>query len=352
MGPLNAGVFRDMIGKHEKAEVVSLPDRLLFPGQILSLTAQTADRLVAAGSGDAALLYLFLLRRGGALEVSAAVRALKWPPGRVEAAFDALAGLGLADRAAVSAPPPRPEPAEPPEYTAADLTRELEDKSSPFPALVGEVQRRLGKLLSTADLKMLYLLYDYLALPAEVIMLLVSWCVEEMESKYGPGRKPKLSQIRKEGFAWHRHGIDTTEAAEAHLKKLSALRKRTGAILPLLGIRDRAPVEAERRYIAAWVEMGFEDEAIRLAYERTVLQKQSMNWPYMNSILKSWHQKGLHTVAAVQAGDSSRPQGSVSNAPRPMPAPPGEADRRVREDLARMRAALREGRQLQQKGEE
>ena len=205
---------------------------------------------------------------------------------------------------------------------------------------MGEVQRRLGKILSTSDLKMLYTLYDFLSLPAEVILLLVNYCVEEMEHKYGPGRRPRLSQIRKEGFVWRRLGVDTFEAADAYLRKQATLRTRTAAVLPLLGITGRAPVEAERRYIAAWLDMGFEDGAIRLAYERTVLQKGNMNWPYLNSILKSWHQKGLHTVAQVQAGDSGRPR--ASSAPQPMPAPPGEADRRVREDLERMREYLRQ----------
>ena len=41
---------------------------LLLPGDILSMTARAADRLMGAGNGDAALLYLWLLRRGGRLE--------------------------------------------------------------------------------------------------------------------------------------------------------------------------------------------------------------------------------------------------------------------------------------------
>lgn len=315
--------------------------KLLYPGAILSLSADCADRLCSAGNGDAALLYLHLLRRAGEFDPRRAAHLLHWAPERVEEAFEALVKLGLADRSEKVSPPAAPqEPEEPPEYTAADLTRELEDGSSPFPGLVGEVQRRLGKILSTSDLKMLYTLYDFLSLPAEVILLLVNYCVEEMEHKYGPGRKPRLSQIRKEGFVWRRLGVDTFEAADAYLRKQATLRTRTAAVLPLLGITGRAPVEAERKYIAAWLDMGFEDGAIRLAYERTVLQKGNMNWPYLNSILKSWHQKGLHTVAQVQAGDSDRPR--VSSAPQPMPTPPGEADRRVREDLERMREYLRQ----------
>ena len=171
---------------------------LLLPGEIVSMTARAANRLVAGGNGDAALLYLHLLARGGKLDAAAARKSLHWDEARLEEGWKALVSLGLADGEAgpaQAAPPPEAPPG-PPDYTAADITRELEDKASTFPGLVNEVQRRLGKILSTADLKSLYTLYDYLALPAEVICLLVSWCVEEFQRKYGPGHKPRMSQIQ------------------------------------------------------------------------------------------------------------------------------------------------------------
>ena len=36
-----------------------------LPGNILSMAGAAADRLLSAGSGDAALLYLYLLKAGG-----------------------------------------------------------------------------------------------------------------------------------------------------------------------------------------------------------------------------------------------------------------------------------------------
>ena len=36
-----------------------------LPGGVLAMTGQAADRLLKLDSGDAALLYLHLLRRGG-----------------------------------------------------------------------------------------------------------------------------------------------------------------------------------------------------------------------------------------------------------------------------------------------
>ena len=279
---------------------------VLLPGGVISMTDAAADRLIRAGSGEAALLYLYLLRRGGVFEADGVRKALGWTAEQVRGAYQALANLGLVDKEADLAPTPTPpEPDGPPDYTAADIARELEG-NSPFPALVRELERRLGRVLSTADLKLLYTIYDYLALPAEVVLLLTTWCIEETERKYGPGRRPRMSQIRKEAFVWHRLGVDTPEAADAHVRTLSALRDREKSILPRLGIAGRLPVEAERKYISSWVEMGFDDDAIALAYERTVLKKGSLVWPYMNSILKSWHQKGLHTLQQIKEGDSTR----------------------------------------------
>lgn len=298
---------------------------LFLPGGVVAMPAEAADRLIASGSGDAALLYLYLLRKNGAASLEEAGNALRWDGARLTTAWDVLSGKGLAP-AMPQAAPTKPLQEEPPEYTAEDIARELDDQNSPFPALVGEVQRRLGKILSTVELKTLYTIYDFLALPAEVICLLVSWCVEEMERKYGPGRMPKMPQIRKEAFVWHRLGVDTAEAADAYIKRQAELRTREGQVLSLLGITGRPAVDGERKYIAAWTDMGFGDEVIRMAYERTVLKKQTMSWPYMNSILRSWHQKGLHTPAEIETGDAApmRPQGPVPNAPAP--AGPG-ADR-------------------------
>ena len=311
---------------------------LLLPGRILAMDARAAERLVAAGSGDGALLYLWLLGRGGKLDPAQARKALNWDQGRLESAAAALRDMGLSDGRTEAEPAPPPAPEGPPEYTAADITRELEQAGSPFPGLVGEVQRRLGKVLSTADLKSLYTIYDYLALPPEVICLLVNWCAEEFRRKYGPGRMPRLSQIQREAFKWKRLGVDTAQAADAYLKKQALYRGREGDILRLLGLAPRPLVDKERKKVEAWTDMGFDDQALRLAYEKTVYKKQGMDWDYMNGILCGWHKKNLHTLAEIEAGDAPRRRGPAM---QDRPAQPGEADRRVREDVARMREFLR-----------
>ena len=307
--------------------------QLLTPGSILAMTDQAADRLLKLDSGDAALLYLHLLRRGG-------LDGLRWPEERRQGALKQLQEQGLVSQTIASpAPPPEPPEAPPPEYSLEDITTALNDKASTFPALADAGERRLGKKLTANDLKTLYTLYDHLALPTEVIFLLVNWCVEEMERKYGPGRRPFLSQIRKEGFVWARKGIDTVEAAERHLQSLVRLRSRGAQVLQLLDIAPRPLVEREKKYIADWDQMGFDDETIREAYERTIVKKQSLDWNYMNGILRRWHEKGLHTLAAVREGDHDvRPVQAAS--PQGQDRAPAGQEEQTRADMERMRRLL------------
>lgn len=269
-------------------------------GEVVSMTGEVADRLLKL-PGDAALLYIALCRGGG--DLNQAEGRLGWQRLRLEAAYESLQGAGLVGARSASAPPLLRDNA-PPEYNTGDVVSALERDAS-FAALQREVERRLGTMLTPADLKQLYTIYDYLALPPEVILTLAIWCVEEMEEKYGIGRRPRMSQIKKAAYRWRDMGIDTLGAAEEFLRRQKGLRRRERELLPRLGVRGRAPLDKEREYLSAWIDWGFPDDVIVMAYERTLLKKQAMSWPYMNSILKSWHAKGLHTVQAVEAGDAA-----------------------------------------------
>lgn len=298
----------------------------LILGQVVALSGEAADKLIVRGEGDAALLCLALLRHG---DTEKARKALRWTQERTEQAWAVLAQLGLVAAEKVPEPEHAPlEPESPPEYLRADILKAMADEPT-FQGLYQAVERRLGKKLSDTDLKSLYEIYDFLALPVEVILLLITRCVEEFQEKYGPGRVPRMTLIKKTAYAWQRMGIDTAEAAEEYLKKQSRLRERERELLPLLDITGRPPVDREREYLHAWVEMGFPDDAIRLAYERTVMKKQALNWPYMNSILKSWHSKGLHTVSDIQSKDSD--PGRKKTAPANQK--PQDAGDRLRRDM-------------------
>jgi len=272
---------------------------LLLPNEILSMSAQAARRLVEAGEGDCALLYLALLESG---EPQKAGRALHWGQEKLSAVYARLAELELV--AAERTPAPENEPEKLPQYSREDLLHALEGEPD-FCALYREVERLLGRTFSDADLQSLYTVYDGMALPAEVILLLVSYMIRTVRRQSGkPGAMPRMIQIRTEASRWKRMGLDTVEAAEEHLRRQELVDRREGEILTIAGIREnRAARERERKYITQWVELGLSNDMIALACDRTVTQKGQMNWSYANQILNSWHRSGWQTREQVEAGD-------------------------------------------------
>lgn len=303
------------------------------------LSGPVVRRLIREGNGDAALAYIAVLQNKGAMDEEKLSDLLNWPPQRVGRAMEALSRQGLAARPAGSpaSPPPREaeKPQTPPretrpEYTRADLARAMEGRE--FAALTGAVEEKLGKKLTTPDLGLLLGLYDDLGLPADVIFLLVGFCVERSAAQYGPGRRPTMRQIEREGYTWARLGLMTQEAASAHIRRQAEARRQLPRMMRLLGLGDRKPAPSEEKYLTAWIDMGFQPEAVELAYDKTVLKCKELKWPYMNRILTSWHQKGLHTLEEIRRGD--RPGGPAA------PGSRGKEPEGVREDLARMEKYL------------
>ena len=268
------------------------------------LPAQQADRLIGRGDGDAALLYLCLLRADRGVTAQELQRKLKWSQLRLHAAETALQALGLIDR------PPEQKPPEPaqerPVYTADDLT-DLLTGDAGFRMLVPQTEEKLGKRLKTADLQILAGLYDDLGLPADVIYLLVCHCVTRSEERYGPGRRPTLRQIEKEGYHWAQRGLFDQESASRYLRDWNVRRSAMSRYMQVLGLGDRRPVESEERYITDWMDKGFPPETVALAYDKTVFYKKELNWRYLNGILRRWHENGWHTEEEVRQSDSRKP---------------------------------------------
>ena len=268
------------------------------------LPAQQADRLIGRGDGDAALLYLCLLRADRGVTAQELQRRLKWSQLRLHAAETALQELGLIDR------PPEQKPPEPaqerPVYTADDLT-DLLTGDAGFRMLVPQTEEKLGKRLKTADLQILAGLYDVLGLPADVIYLLVCHCVARSEERYGPGRRPTLRQIEKEGYHWAQRGLFDQESASRYLRDWNVRRSAMSRYMQVLGLGDRRPVESEERYITDWMDKGFPPETVALAYDKTVFYKKELNWRYLNGILRRWHENGWHTEEEVRQSDSRKP---------------------------------------------
>ncbi len=282
----------------------------------LTIGAEDVEKLLRLGSGDAALLYLFLLKNGGRLDREEASRSLRLSrPLEEGMALLRQAGLIRGETPPAPRAPEAPkEREELPEYTAAEV-RSRADADPGFRELLAETSDRLGRVLSGADMKILFGIYNDLGLPSDVILLLLGYCLEECRRRFGEGRKPTLRQIQKEAYIWCREELFNLELADRYLRERTARRGRLGELCGLLGIRGRSLAPSEEKYLLAWLDMGFGQEAILRAYDKTVSKKGELAWPYMNRILENWHAKGLHTVPEIEAGDRPPRRGG----------PPGEA---------------------------
>lgn len=271
----------------------------------IALSNRVVDKLLAEASGDAALLYLYLLRQNGSYDSLAAGKALRWTAERLISAMAELERLELVKGPTVD-PAPAPTAKDAPTYTAEAIRREIEQQNSPFPGLVDQVERCLGDKLTYQDLQKLMELYDYLGLPAEVIFLLVNHMMDETVHRKGPGRLPKMWEIKREGYSWAKKGIDTLEAATAYMKKVEYFRTNEGQLLSALGINGRTATEKEKTYLSAWLDWGFHADGVQLAFEQTMFHKREWNWNYCSAILKRWHQAGLHTAGEILAAQQAQ----------------------------------------------
>lgn len=268
-------------------------------------------KLLWAKNPDIALLYLYITAGNDPKE---AEQALQLSQSRLSCAAATLRQLGLwpEEKKAVILSGERPQ------YTERDVLTAM-DGSKSFQALYGEIQRVLGRTLNTEELKILLGFTHYLGLPAEVISLLVSYCKQRARDK-GSLRNPSLRAIEKEAYYWAEQGIDSMEEAVAFIQNQNVRRSQISHLMQLLQIRGRNLTPGEEKYAKAWLDMGFDDDVIALAYERTCLNTGGLSWPYMNKILTRWHDEGLLTLKQVKSGDKK------PAAPKGASGKPGQAE--------------------------
>ena len=288
----------------------------------VDLTIEKAhmEKLLCAANGDAALLYLYL-HSGNPLQQAA--QDLRLSQSRLQCAEANLRQLGLWQQDKVTF-----VPGQRPDYTEKDVISAM-DGDTDFLRLYGEVQRVLGKSLNTEELKILLGFVRYLGLSSEVISLLVTYCKERSRQK-GSLRNPSLRSIEKEAYAWAEQGIDTVDEAIAFITRQNIRNSRLGQLMKLLQIRGRNLTAGEERYAQQWLDMGFEEDALALAYERTCLNTGGLSWAYMHKILTRWHEAGIHTLAEIQAGDKKS-------------VPKGASGQLGQAELDAIQKALREG---------
>lgn len=298
-----------------------------------TVSGAAAEKLIASKNPTAALLYIYIMSRGEMVSASNAAAVLGKSEQDISAAFSCLASLGLIGSAPDAVQVKKAAADEMPQYTAQDVKNEMRE-GSVFPQLATEAERILGRILSSDDLRKLLGMYDYLALPPEVIVLLITYCRDEVISRYKGQRSVSMRYIEKVAFSWEKDGICTLELAESYIKNRTEIRNLSDGIRDIIGIRDRALTATEQKYVDAWAQLNLPRDVIELAYDRTVVNTGKLTWKYMDTILRSWSANGIKTAAQAngEMKKPAAPKSAQSTAPAKV----------TREDLERRRRLIRE----------
>lgn len=261
---------------------------LLPEGELRVARCDMLDKLIAVGDGDAALLYLYILRHGGITEGKTAQRALHLSAERYERAAFTLNNL-----TAPIEPPKEDKHAETPQYTADELRRARLDDHR-FAAVCESAESTLGRTLTEGQLRCLLTAYDHLGLTAEAIIELLAY----LKNEKGVVR---LAHIKQETYQWADMGIVTAQDAQAYLARKVNEKPLSEAIYKALGTDPTQPSPKEQRVCRFALAHGFPPEAVALAVQRTDKQQGHKSLDYTLGILRKWDASGVHTVSEITA---------------------------------------------------
>ncbi|MBQ6372124.1 MAG: DnaD domain protein [Oscillospiraceae bacterium] len=276
-----------------------------------SIPEEDARRLISAHNGNVALLYVWQSLNGH-FDAEAAARDLCMTSGEISDARERLERLFSSvsseeGRSSAAEKKAGPTESEPPQYGTDDVKIILESAAD-FKSVVEEAARILGRSLSTPDIATLLAIYDHLGVPAEVMMELINYCHESSRERFGPSKRVSVNYIYKEACRWADEGILSFEAAEDYIARQKELSTRLAQVTAMLNLDPRHITDTPLKYIRSWISLGFDDQSIAEAYDRTFTNTGNLSWKYMDAILNKWHIAGLHTIDQIKSKDVRKGQ--------------------------------------------
>ena len=164
-------------------------------------------------------------------------------------------------------------------YTKSDFTTAMHGNEK-IKQLITLSSQLLNKTLSTNDMNVIFMFYDYLKFPPEVIFSLLEYCISIGKSN--------MRYIEKVAISWADAEINTLAKANAFIRsknKEAELLKKYKTMFKIVG-RDFTDTEAE--LIKTWVNTyKLSDEEILSAYEITVTNTGKVALKYMDSVIKN-----------------------------------------------------------------
>lgn len=165
-------------------------------------------------------------------------------------------------------------------------------------SLFQDSEAMLGKTLSPALSAVLLTAHDDYCLPAEVILMLVSYVAST--------GKTTTAYIEALVKNWSEDGVNSIADAEIKIKALDEKIRAWKKFLSATGTPFRAPSKNEEELSYHWVyEMKFSSAMLSAAYERCVDNTGKLSLKYIRTILENWYKLGIKTPESLEAYEAS-----------------------------------------------
>lgn len=172
---------------------------------------------------------------------------------------------------------------------------EILNSSPDISELFQNVECYLGPLNHTQQNSLIWM-FNYLGLKKEVIIILLQYCIGI--------KKTNFSYIEKIAVSWSENEINSLEAAQEEVERLTRFSDFTGTIMKMFEM-SRRPTTKQADFISQWQNEGYSAELIGYAYEKTIEQINKLSFEYINKILLSWKENGFTTIRHVKEAESN-----------------------------------------------
>ena len=204
-----------------------------------------------------------------------------------------------------------------PQYTIEELSF-YQKQSRDIASLFSHGEQTLGKMLTYNDMNVLFGFYDWLRLPMDVILHMLSYCSN--------GNHRDLRYIEKVALDWAERGINSVSDAQEYTQTFD---NEFREVMRAFGQPSAFPSPTQRKYMQKWlVEMEMPLALVLEACDKTAVQIGKPKITYIDKILADWHKKGIKTLEEVatdsanwqkaekQSAEAERNRGKTLTMPR------------------------------------
>lgn len=152
-------------------------------------------------------------------------------------------------------------------------------------------ERLAGRPTKHAERNALMVIIEEIKLPCEVAVMLVNYCFEI--------DKASPAYMKTAALDWYESGIDTISKAEERIRALKQRNTLENKLRVKFGMSSAFSAK-QKEIIKGWAEMELPDNLIDAAYDKTLNATGKLSLPYMDSILRSWHEEGITDPAQLE----------------------------------------------------